>query len=267
MIKKMGIAALAVVAGMFILNSTHLGSYARTAFHKAKVTFKKQVPLEFQLEALKNESARLVPDMKEQVNTLAAKQVAVERLEKQIDLVRASLDKQKDDVRVMASDLKADTKFIKYNGVNWTRGEIHDKLTRDLGSCKRCAEELAAKEQLLKAEKQTLEKAKEQLASMKSQKEQIEVEIAQLEAELKTVRLAQTRSNFALDDSRLADIKARLADIRDQLRVKQVECDMWGAFENGQIKVEKKQSDSQLSAEAEAFLNGQSEPTVAEARK
>jgi chromosome segregation ATPase len=266
MIRKMGIAALAVVAGLFILNSTHLGSYARTAIHKARVALKKQVPLEFQLEALRNEAAHLVPDMKEQVNALAAKQVAVERLEKQIDVVRANLDKQKEDVRTLASDLKSDTKFITYHGTKFPRWEIHDKLTRDLASCKRCSEELASKEQLLKAQKVELEKAKEQLASMKSQKEQIEVEIAQLEAEVKTVRLAQTKSNFALDDSRLSSIKDRLEDIHAQLREQQVACDMWGAFENGEIKVEKKKSDTQLSAEAEAFLNGHSEPTVADSK-
>jgi chromosome segregation ATPase len=256
MCKKFAVAALAVVAGLFIVKSTYLGAYARTAWGKVKSTAKSQIPLEFQLESLRNEVTQLTPDMKRHCNQIAEEMVAVQNLRNQITDIRTGLDKQKDLVRTMSDDLKRGTAKISYNGRVYSAERIREKLSRDLASCKRCAQELKAKEQLLEARERGLDAAREQLSSMKSQKEQLEVQIAQMEADVRTLRVAQTKTNFQLDDSRLASIKAQLADIQNQLRVEKVAGDLHAAFSNDLIEAESKiPSASQLSQEAEEFLN------------
>jgi chromosome segregation ATPase len=258
MCKKFAVAALAVVAGLFIVKSTYLGAYARTAWGKVKSTAKAQIPLEFQLESLRNEVSQLTPDMKRHCNTIAEEMVAVQNLRTQIVDIRTNLDKQKDLVRTMNDDLKSGNVKIIYNGRTYSPDRIREKLNRDLASCKRCAQELKAKEQLLEAKERSLDAAREQLSSMKAQKEQLEVQIAQIEADVKTLRVAQTKSNFQLDDSRLASIKAQLADIQNQLKVETIAGDLHAAFSNDLIEVEKRApSAAQLSQEVEDFLGSE----------
>jgi chromosome segregation ATPase len=223
MFKKLVVAALAVVAGLFILNSTHLGGYVRTAIQKVRVAVKRQIPIEVQLEALRHEAAQLVPDMKEQVSALATKTVAVDRLRTQVKEIQASLDNKKGELRVMKDDLKSGAKFISYHSVSYPRDVIHNKLVRDLASYTRCASELEAKKKLLRAEEEALEHAREQLESMRSAKEQVEIEIAQLEAELSAHltgpgrRRSETRPRVLTTEE--------LAAVRDELMTRLDELD------------------------------------------
>jgi chromosome segregation ATPase len=268
MCKKIGIAALAVVAGVFIMRSTYLGAYARTAWGKVKSTAKAQVPLEFQLESLRNEVAQLTPDMRSHCNAIAEEMVAVQNLRSEIADIRTNLERRKDSVRVMNQELKTGAEKIVYNGHTYRAERIREKLHRDLASCKRCADELKAREQLLEAKEKGLDAAREQLSSMKVQKEQLEVQIAQLEAEVKTLRVAQTQSNFQLDDSRLANIKAQLADIQSQLKVERIAGELHGSFSNDIIEVEKKAPTSaQLTHEVDEFLGSDGARTDGEVVK
>ena len=263
MFKKLVIAGLAVAAGLFVLRSTHLGAYARTAWGKVKTSAQKQVPLEFQLDTLRNEAAHLIPDMRKNISAIATETVAVQQLREDIVVVQTNLDKQHDKVRVMKEDLKSGATHVVYDGRKYSADRVRDRLARDLDGCKRCSDELKAKEKLLQAREQALEAEKEKLASVRLQKEQIDVQIAQLEAEVKAMRVVQTKSTFQLDDSRLARIKAGIADIRSQMRVEQTENEFLAAFDNSDIPVEKKaKTKDQLIKEAEDYLGDNSELKV-----
>jgi peptidoglycan hydrolase CwlO-like protein len=220
MLKKIGFAALAVVAGLFILNSTHLGSYAKTAWHKAKKTAKGQVPLEFQLESARTEIAQLIPDMKNHIQNIAQETQVVRRLKEDITLTKANLTKQREHIFTLKEDLKRGEPVV-YNDKRRNPDWVSARLAHDLASCQRCEKDLDNKEKMLEAKETALEAAREQLTSMKGEKEKLEVLVSTMEADLKTLRLAQTRSQFHLDDSRLSQIKARLEDIRDQMRAQQ----------------------------------------------
>ena len=78
MFRKIFVTAVAIGAGFFLLRSTHIGGYARTAWAKARTTVQGQIPLEFQLETIRNEVAELVPDMKRHINQLAQETVVVD---------------------------------------------------------------------------------------------------------------------------------------------------------------------------------------------
>jgi len=265
MFRKIAIASLAVVGGMFILHSTHLGSYARTAMHKIKATAKRQVPLEFQLESIRNEAAQLIPDMKNHLSGIATETAAIQNLREEIVDIRTHLDKQKDGIRAMNDELKTGTHKVSFNGRTYSSERLREVVARNLDSCKRSADELKAKESLLEAKERSLDVAREQLASMRTQKEQLEVQIAQLEAELKTLRLAQCKSNFHLDDSRLSTIKAALADVRNQMRVQQEEEKLFAAWDGDGITSgsAKPVTNAQITKEVDDFLG---ESTVVEKR-
>ena len=258
MFKKIAIAALAVAAGLFILNSTRFGSYAKTAWGKARACLERQVTPEFELDNLRRQVGELGPDMRKHINAIAAESVAVQNLKTEITQVRTNLERQKENIRVMNEDLKSGNQRIRYGDMTYSRERIKAKLARDLVSCKRCADELKAKEALLEAKEEALQSAKEQLESMKQQKEDLEVQIAQMEAELRAVRVAQTRSNFKLDDSRLGQIKESLKNLRTRIDTERKEAELMADFVKD-IPVEKKvKSAEDLSKEVEAFLSDSS---------
>jgi hypothetical protein len=193
--------------------------------------------------------------MRKHINAIAAETVAVENLKTDIDVVHRNLEKQKESIRVMNEDLKSGNQRIKYGDMTYSRERIKTKLARDLVSCKRCADELKAKEGLLEAKQEALQAAREQLASMQQQKEDLEVQIAQMEAELRAVRVAQTRSSFKLDDSRLGQIKESIKNLRTRIDTERKVAELEGEFARD-IPVEKKvKSAEELSKEVEAFLS------------
>jgi DNA repair exonuclease SbcCD ATPase subunit len=260
MCKKIGIAALAVVAGLFILNNTRLGSYGWTAWNKAKKTAKAQVPLEFELERVRQQVAQLVPDMKQNLTKIAEEIVAVENMREEITVTKTNLNKQKDAVRAMTDELKSGNERIVFNHRPYSRTRIAEKLASDLKSCQRCEEELKVKEQMLENREKALDSEREKLTSMRQQKQELEVAISKLEADLKAVRLAQTKSKFAIDDSRLSQIKLALAEIQNRLRIEAVANDLHGEFANDPaVKVEgKAKPAADVVKEAEAYLGGDS---------
>jgi chromosome segregation ATPase len=239
MFKKIGIAALAVVAGMFILKSTHLGAYARTAWHKVRTTVKHEVPIEFQLDTIRQEVAQLMPDMRKNIGLVAAETVAVQRLREDVATIHEKLDGELEHVRGWRDALDNATATVSYGGRSYSVERAKELLARKVGACERCKTELRAKEDLLEAREKGLDAERDKLATMKAQKEQYEVQIAQMEAELKSLRLAQARSSFQLDDSRLSRIKGMIEDVRNQMKTKVVEAEMVAAFNDEPAPVSK----------------------------
>src|SRR5262245_36339836 len=114
MCKKIGIVALAAVAGWFLLSNTHFGSYARTAFQKMKNGAKQSVPLEFEIERVKNEVAQLVPDMHDHLKAIAVETVAVDNLREEVKVARANLTEQKKKILVLKKDVESGVKMVNY---------------------------------------------------------------------------------------------------------------------------------------------------------
>src|SRR3954453_1069268 len=101
MLKKLVFVAAAVVAGLFVLNTTNLGSYASTAWKKVRASCSKQVPLEFEIERVRNEIAKLSPDMKDHLRAIAEETVKVDNLRDEIASTRTQLAEQKKKILAM----------------------------------------------------------------------------------------------------------------------------------------------------------------------
>jgi len=257
MLKKLVLVAVAVVAGLFVLNTTNLGSYASTAWKKVRASCSKQVPLEFEIERVRNEIAKLSPDMKDNLRSIAEETVKVDNLRDEIVLTRAQLAKQKDTILAMRKDLDESKgkKTIWYGEREFPVSRVKDKLAKDFQSYQHCEEALKNKERLLESRESALSVAKEQLTTMRSKKEELEVEVARLESDLKNLRLAQTRGNFQLDDTRLARINASLASIRDRVKAEGKFQDLEGQFHNDlEIQVEKKAKTAEVLKQIDDYF-------------
>jgi len=242
MLKKVFIAAVAVLLGLLVVKKTELGSFMRVAWKDAATCVRKQVPPETEIERLRDEITRLGKDSKQHFSAIAEEMVAVENLEKDIQVARANMEKQERSLARMRDDLKKDVEFINYGDSRYSRKQVENQLKRDWTSYQRLESDLKAREQMLEARRSALGAAREQLAAMQDTKQQLEVELANLETELKTVRVAQTRSKFHLDDSDLSRIKAGVDNLRNRIKVEQKSLEVQGEFANGPIRVDEKSS-------------------------
>lgn len=257
--KKLAVTAASVVAGLVLLQWSGLNSYTSTAWNKIKGHAKAGVPIEFEIERLRNEVAQLVPDMKKNFSVIAEEMVAVENLQKDISVTRANLDKNRQNLLTMKDDLKKGTASIVYDGRPYSSERVREKLERDLATFKVAESELRTKEQLLDAKERSLEAAREQLNSLKAQKQELEIQVAQLEAELKTIRLAECKNKVHFDDSQLSRCKAALAEIRDRLNVEKKKGELEATYTSDPIPVEKKaKSADELIKEVETHLGSDS---------
>src|SRR3989442_645275 len=89
MFKKLLIVGAAVVAGVLILNMTVAGSYVSTAWKKVRAGACNKVPVEFEIERVRNEVSKLIPDMKDNIRAIAEEMVTVEKLRDDIASTRA----------------------------------------------------------------------------------------------------------------------------------------------------------------------------------
>jgi peptidoglycan hydrolase CwlO-like protein len=228
--KKLAIWGLVIFGCFFLLRKTNVCSYVSTAWSKVRATAKNQVPIEFEIDRVRHEIAKLDDDVRNQVGPIAEEMANVETMRKRVSETRASLQREKGNILAMTRELDSGAKLIVLGEDEYSAEEVRAKLDRDFGAYRRCKAELESQEQLLAAKEKSLRTVREQIASMRNLKRDLEVQLAQLEAELKTVRLAQTRDKYQLDDSRLSDIKASLAEIEHRLTVERKVSEL-----NGQI--------------------------------
>lgn len=239
MIKKLGWTVVGLVGLLILLNNTKLGSFASTAWNKARATANRQVPVEFEIDRIRNQIGQLMPDMKKNLSLIAEEMVAVDNLKEDITQTRAKLDQKKQSLLATTEQLEKGISFVSYSGRSMPREKVQDLVAKDLAAYKRCEAELKSREQLLEAKEHALDAARQQLAEMREQKRELEVQVAQLEAEMKTVRLAQSRCKVQIDDSRLAEIKSSLAELRNRLKVEKTAAELQGEFANDIVPVEK----------------------------
>ncbi|HEV3261839.1 MAG TPA: hypothetical protein VG013_33625 [Gemmataceae bacterium] len=258
MFKKLAVAGVAVVLGLTLVSWAGLGSYATTAWTNIRNHFKKQVPLEFEIQRVRNEVAQLIPDMKKNFKVVAEEMVAIDNLKEEISVARANLRQQKADILTMTNDLNSGTETIVYDGREFSADRVRDKLDHDFASYKALESEVKSKERLLTAKEKALDAARAQLAAVRQQKQDLEVQIAELEAQLQTVRLAEARSKVHIDNSRLSRCKATLADIRNRLNAEIKTVELENEFSTDAIPVDKKaRSVSELTHDINAHF-GQS---------
>ena len=163
MCKKIGIAAVVVAVVLFLLNSTMLGSYTGTAWSKIHGSFKKQVPIEFEIERIKHEIAQLVPDMKKNLSSVAEEMVAIDNLKEDIRVTRERLATEKVSIMTMTEDLDKGATVVNYHGRDYSATRVREKLARDFASYQACEGEVKNKEKLLDLKERGLDAAREQL--------------------------------------------------------------------------------------------------------
>lgn len=228
MCKKFAITALAVAGILATLSLTNLGSYANLAWKKVQNAAAQSVPIEVEIERLKEEAKKLQPDLNKNIALVANEMAQVDKMDREITVTRTNLAEQKGKLVQMANWIESgETQFIA-EGKVYSRDQVAERMDRNWKSYKRSESELKFREKELAIRKKTLDSAKDQLDAMKDKEKELKLAIAELESELKSVRVEQTRSQFQMDDSRLSDIKQSIEELRTRVNAERYKVELEG---------------------------------------
>lgn len=211
MCKKIGIAAIAVVVGLIVLNKTKLGDWAKFGYQRAKEAINSSIPPELEIAKLKSELANYGPKVREHINKMAEAQTAMQSLERDIKEHTARLEQQRATVLALREEVET-IKVIGGKNPNKQASLEHAWKSYRTGE-----ESLKAKQQKLEARKAKFEAAKEQLDSLRVMREQLETQIEEMEARLEIIRVNETKDSLCIDDQLLGDIKQGIARLNDRI--------------------------------------------------
>jgi chromosome segregation ATPase len=259
--KKLGIAVLIVLGTFFVFKKTHLGSYIRTAWAGLKNSAKNQVPLEFEIERVRQEIVKLDDDIRDHLSPMAEELANIKTLKTRIRVTKKNLEKEQANILTMTQDLEKcandHKEVVVYDDEEFTVEQVKAKLDRDFASYKLAEAELKSREKMLEAKEKSMRVNREKLAKMKSLKRDLEVQLANIEADLKAVRLAEASDQFQVDDTRLSGIKSSLEDIQHRITVRQKKVELNGQFASGPIPVHKKpKTATDLTKEVKKYFKG-----------
>jgi chromosome segregation ATPase len=239
MFKKLGIAALVIVAGLFVLQRLDLLPYVKSSLNKAQQDLRQSIPPERKIERLKDELSRLPEETGKYRTLIAREKVAVDRLTREIATSEANLVERETQIKNLRAELRKDEDagFVRIGGERIPRDKVEATLARQWESFKAAKDAVASQKEVLTARKEALEIATQKLDTMLSKKQELEAKIAQLESELRKVRLAQTRHDLQIDDGALSRINKLYEEVETQIAVEKTELEMQKAvFTDSQVE-------------------------------
>jgi len=211
MCKKIGIAAVAVVAGLLILNKTKLGDWAKFGWHRAKEAISSQIPPEMEIAKLKTELADIGPKVQKHLNKMAEAKTSIDTLREDIKVHTARLEKQK--ATVLALREKVETPKVSTGKV----GNDAEALKRAWKTYTTSEGSLNAKKDKLQVREARFEDAKLQLDAMKQMRETLESQIEQLEARLERIRVEEAEDKICFDDPMLGNVKEGIDELNKRI--------------------------------------------------
>jgi chromosome segregation ATPase len=193
MLKKLFIAAVAVIAGMVVLNKVTkvspmvwLGNCCSSVKH--------MVPPEVQLKQLNKEIGNIDNDIRKNISRVAAMEVEVKQFERDAASQRKQLSSLKADISGMRTSLEV--RFVKAETSDLTR-----KLDRAVTDYTYLKEKNKIHEKVLEEKKRALETAHNRLTNMANEKDKLTLLAARLTGHLEAVKMQQTGTTVEFDDS------------------------------------------------------------------
>ena len=232
---KKGLVGAALGAGtLFLVFGTHAPSYVKAAVHKFRRDAHNRVPVRFDIDRARDDIARLVPAIRENMEILARVEVEAEHLDREITATRANLDTETKAMLTARENLKkGEFRLAGHGRVLYTEAELKADLGRRFDHVKRIGSILESKEATFKAKKQEVVALRQQLENTMATKKALATKLDEIEARLRMIEATQTKNEFDFDDSALARAKETVTDLEKRLEILSRRAEMEGRFAEG----------------------------------
>jgi len=215
MFKKLLIAAVAVVAGLAVLNLSLVKVWWKDCCHSAKSL----VPPEVQLKQLNHEIGNIDKDIKKNIGRLAAMEVEVKQLEKDVKGQRVQLGELKSDMTAMQKSLEDRSGRVAFHGDKVDAADLTRKLDRTVTHYTSLKEKTKIQDKLLEEKKRTLEAAHARLTEMFNEKEKLTLLSARLAGHIEATKMKSMGTSIEFDDSAINRCHEIAKDIETRLDI------------------------------------------------
>ncbi|HVR74946.1 MAG TPA: hypothetical protein VMT52_11465 [Planctomycetota bacterium] len=217
------IAAGVLIAGILggVCVGTGFGSYLKSSGKLIKGAVKDSIPVEFEIQRARDLLEDLIPEMQANLRLVAAEEVDVASLEKEVERSREALATESGKVQKLRVTLARDLASYTIGGHEYRRGELVEDLARRFEHMRTAELLLGGKEDLLRNRKRSLDAALKKLDRTRVARVQLATQIEALEAQFRLVEAQSSGSEFRLDDSKLARTEKVIAELKKKLEITQ----------------------------------------------
>ncbi len=214
----LGVVGGAIVAVCVV---TGASSYVMSSGRMIGSKLKDSIPIEFEIQRARDLLDDLVPELRANVRLVAAEDVAVETLERDIGAERERVEKERSKVRTLRDALKQQHASYRFGSVTYDRDEVVGELERRFDNLRTAEKMLASREDLLKNRRRSLQAAINKLEKTRIARVELAAEIEALEAQFRLMQAQTDDSQFTLDDSKLAQTHKVIGELKNRLQVAQ----------------------------------------------
>jgi len=230
MLKKLVIAAAAVVVGLVILKKTDLGSLMQVWWKDAMTCVRKQVPPETRIKQLKMEIGKIDEDIKTAVNNLVKQEVVYKDLKEQTEGVKGRVAALKTDMTALIDVLEKDNTRVAFKGQDFSPEAAQAKLDRLRADFEATKENLKVKENLLRNKSEQLALAEQRISKIKDKKVELTEQVAKLESQLDLLRLKQLDNRIEVNDSQVSKCEALQEDLKKMIMEEEIRAEKYARY-------------------------------------
>jgi len=269
MFKKVVVSGLAIVAVLFVLHKLELDIWIKHWVKQTKTDIKNAVPEEARLDDLRDEIAKIGPEIRKSRTAVAREIGEVNELKAEIETTRANLEKREKTLRELDAKLDETPKAskVKIGKKDFDRDDVEADLHRQWQSFKQGKEMLEAKEALLKTREESVNTAKTELQTMQDKEAELTAKADALALRLRKLRLAQTQENVPVKSNHLTTAMQKCDELTKQVGQGEVELTLKKGADTGSTvadALEQKAKADQARKEMKDYLNEDSKLTKAD---
>jgi len=230
MLKKLLIAAAAVVVGLVIVKKTDLGSLTQVWWKDAGGWCSRQVAPETRIKQLKLEIGKIDQDIRAATNGLVKHEVAYRELKSDVEGLKTVQDQRKKEMLTLIEALEANSTKVVFNNQTYSPDVAQIRLESLKAAYETARQTLKQKEDTLTKKSEQLELADQRIKRIQSKKEELTALVAQLETQLENLRLKQVDRSIVVNDSQVSKCETLARNLKTMLAEEEIKVEKYARY-------------------------------------
>ena len=219
MIKYSAACLMTVAVGGFLLLGSDFSSMIKTSARSIQSSVKESVPVEFELNRAKEKINEILPDLQSQVRMIAEEEVAISRLENEVQQDAERLDGQQKQLIGLRGQLRTQQVSFSVGRMTLDRQQVASHLQTRFDHFKQARLSLESKQRLLEKRTQGFSAAVAVLEQMRIRQAELRLKVEALAAQHRLIKASQIESGTLVDGSQLSQADQLLDQIETRLAV------------------------------------------------
>ena len=204
-----------------VVAASGLSSYVKSSGRMIRTAVKDSIPIEFEIQRAKDLLDELVPELRANLRLVAAEEVEVANLQREIEAQNERVENERSKVKVLRTTLNRREASYRIGQLDYGHEELVQELSTRFDRLLTAERLFDSRKELLNNRRRSLEAAIQKLEKTRLTRVQLEAEIEQLEGHFHLLQAQSAESGFAIDDSKLAKTRQVIKELRKKLDVAQ----------------------------------------------